>query len=153
MFIVLFFIYPTIQVSNASELSNESCTQINIGETVFAEKIECNWGSNGPQNLKDNFEILFDQSQVLKGDYFLQTMADTGLKVEVDGIEQIDRWNYQSTGHSLDNIDRLLLLNRNNQVNIKMNYREVGGAAGIYSHVVPMGNWLTYRYDNSGLKG
>ncbi|MFB1052144.1 PA14 domain-containing protein, partial [Paraliobacillus sp. JSM ZJ581] len=122
--------------------------------TEKKQDIAYNWGMGGPTSkLTDYFTAIFDQSQTLNGDYFVQTMADNGIYVNANGKTIIDRWFYDASSSELANIDRALLLNQSGETIISTTYRESNNEAGIYSHVVPMGNWLTYRYDNSGLKG
>ncbi|RTR36418.1 hypothetical protein EKG37_02355, partial [Robertmurraya yapensis] len=117
----------------------------------YEKQISYNWGSKGPDGFaSDNFEAIFDQSQALKaGDYHIQTMADDGVRVEVDGQLKIDRLS-PSGGQA----DLALLMNsQSKEYNIKTQYFEATGNAFIYSHVLPFGDWVAYYYPNTNLGG
>ncbi|MBM6619086.1 PA14 domain-containing protein [Bacillus suaedaesalsae] len=114
-----------------------------------AEIVEFNWGNGGPawdSNTVDNFTVDFDQSQHLEnGNYFIQTFADDGVTVDVNGKRVIDRWAYSY----ISNINRALLPNVSAGThNILTKYREGVKSAAIYSHVVPFDSWLAYYYPN-----
>lgn len=114
--------------------------------------VHYNWGSGSPAaNVpKDHFTALFDQSgHFAPGDYFIQTLADDGVKVEVDGNMLIDRWAASS-----GKIDRALWLNVNEgQHNVKTHYYEERGNAVLFSDVVPLDHWVAYYYPNIGMQG
>jgi len=125
----------------------------------LSEKVEAvayNWGNKGPSNqsggsITDHFSVTFDQSQWLEsGDYFIQTLADDGIRVSVNGKKVIDRYYYSYS--SL--IDRALLTDiSKGYYNIIADYREGTGSAYVFSHVVPFDNWLAYYYANSTTSG
>jgi beta-N-acetylglucosaminidase/single-stranded DNA-binding protein len=117
----------------------------------YAKQISYNWGNGGPAGFPvDNFEAVFDQSQYLnRGDYFVQTYADDGIKVEVDGKVKINRWS-DSPGV----MDQELLLNMpSGDHKITTNYYEKTGEAIVYSNVVPFDTWVAYYYPNASLSG
>ncbi|MFZ3590412.1 PA14 domain-containing protein [Bacillus sp. DJP31] len=124
--------------------------------TVFQPKpskeVQYNWGWGSPGNglPADHFTALFDQSgQYKRGDYFIQSFADDGVKVEVDGKYLIDRWSgYTGT------VDRALWLGvTEGQHTIKTHYLENVAIAAVSSHIVPLDSWLAYYYPNNSLTG
>lgn len=112
--------------------------------------VHFNWGKGSPapgiQN--DHFSALFDQSQILNGDYFIQTLADDRVKMIVDGKNAINRWTDSSGA-----IDRAILPNLKGYHSIQTHYYENTGEAAIYSDIVPFDSWLAYYYNNKDLKG
>ncbi|MEI5908345.1 PA14 domain-containing protein [Bacillus spongiae] len=121
---------------------------------VYTEKtpqVEYDWGLGGPNGLNDNFEAHFDQSQELeKGDYFIQTMADDGVRVDVNGNTVIDRLSYSYS--SL--VDRAVLNNTQKGLyDIQTSYQEGIKGSFVYSHVVPFNDWLAYYYPNTTTSG
>ncbi|CAM3981063.1 PA14 domain-containing protein [Mesobacillus zeae] len=120
---------------------------------VYNEKtpiVEYNWGKGGPAGYTDNFEANFDQSQYLnKGNYFIQTLADDGVTVDVDKKRVIDRINYSSKL-----IDRSYLTDvQEGNHEIITHYKEGTGNASVFSHVVPFDSWLGYYYQNTTFSG
>ncbi|PLR90780.1 PA14 domain-containing protein [Bacillus sp. T33-2] len=119
---------------------------------VYAKQIRNNWGWGSPGNgiSGDYFTAVFDQSgSYPAGDYFLQTFADDGVKVEVDGQWPINRW-----GDYTGKVDRALLLGMNGgQHTIKTHYLENVANAAIFSEMVPLGSWLAYYYTNPATTG
>lgn len=118
----------------------------NVDFTETKEALSYNWHRDGPvKNKTDNFTAKFDQSQYLdSGDYFIQTLADDGLIMEVNGETIINRWNYSS-----NIINRSLLTKvSEGQQNITTLYRDGILGASIFSHIVPFGDWLAYYYPN-----
>jgi beta-N-acetylglucosaminidase len=116
-----------------------------------SDQISYNWGNGGPEGFGvDNFKALFDQSRYFNaGDYFIQTYADDGVKVQVDGKWLIDRYT-KFTG----SVDRGLWLGVNaGEHTIKTHYYEGGYSAGVFSHIVPFDSWLAYYYPNETLTG
>lgn len=111
-----------------------------------------NWknGSPAPGIGADNFSAVFREHKPFDGgDYFLQTFADDGVKVEVDGRTQIERWS-----GNWNSIDRALLPQLSNGIHeVKTAYNEASGGAALYSSVVPLDQWLGYYYDNTGVWG
>jgi beta-N-acetylglucosaminidase len=124
--------------------------------TVFTPEpgkaVHYNWGWGSPKSgvPADNFSAVFDQSgNFADGDYFLQTFADDGIKVEVDGKFPINRWS-DFTGK----IDRALWLGVNSgRHTVKTHYYENVASAGVFSDVVPFDSWLAYYYPNETLSG
>ncbi|MEQ2468304.1 PA14 domain-containing protein, partial [Niallia hominis] len=76
-------------------------------DSVYREKTETvqyNWGNGSPSPSipVDNFTAIFDQTRIFEpGNYFIQTLADDGVKVEADGKWLIDRW-----GANTNEVDR-----------------------------------------------
>ncbi|WP_184351837.1 PA14 domain-containing protein, partial [Salirhabdus euzebyi] len=117
----------------------------------YTTQVQENWGYTGPGGFpSDNFKAEFDQSQRLKeGNYFVQTFADDGVQVKVDGKTVINRWT-DYTGI----VDRALLLGvSSGNHNIRTSYYENVSRSFIYSHVVPFDSWLAYYYPNDSLTG
>ncbi|PLR80670.1 PA14 domain-containing protein, partial [Bacillus sp. V33-4] len=113
--------------------------------------VHYNWGWGSPGNgiPADNFTALFDQSGNYAGDYFVQTFADDGVKVEADGQWLIDRW-----GDYTGKVDRALWLGVGaGPHTVKTHYRENVAAAAVFSDVVPLDSWLAYYYPNETLAG
>lgn len=113
--------------------------------------VHYNWGGGSPPNIpKDNFRAIFNQSGSFnKGDYFIQTLADDGIRVMVDGKNVINRWN-----DSGGDINRALWLNASEgSHSIQTEYYENGGDAAVYSDIVPFDSWLAYYYPNRNLAG
>ncbi|MEH7356564.1 PA14 domain-containing protein, partial [Neobacillus drentensis] len=111
-----------------------------------------NWGYGSPASgyPSDYFVADIDQSGTYaKGDYFLQTFADDGVKVEVDGETKINRWTDYTGG-----MEKALWLGvAEGQHTVKTRYLENVAAAGVFSDVVPFGSWLAYYYPNDSLSG
>ncbi|MFC7394698.1 PA14 domain-containing protein [Scopulibacillus cellulosilyticus] len=112
--------------------------------------VHYNWGYGSPAlNIpNDHFSALFDQSQTLNGDYFVQTLADDRVKMAVDGKYVINRWSKSSGA-----LNRAILPNLSGYHIVQTHYYEDTGAAAIYSDIVPFDSWLAYYYNNMDLKG
>lgn len=134
-----------------------------IGVNVHAEEnvytppsdksVHYNWGSGSPDVgfPSDKFTALFDQSRnYAGGDYFIQALADDGVKVEVDGRYLIDRW---SNSPVLVTNRALWTAVQEGQHTVKTHYYEDGGNASVFSDIVPFDSWLAYYYPNSTLAG
>ena len=130
-------------------LNYQLLSQNNIFYSI-SDQVQFNWGEGSPNNLPiDGFEAVFDQSQFLSGDYFIQTLADDRVKVTVDEKEMISKW-YDSPPQ----INQALLLNlQPKKYKIITNYYETTGNAAIYSHIVPFDTWVAYYYNNKNLSG
>ncbi|MCM3727695.1 PA14 domain-containing protein [Neobacillus cucumis] len=118
---------------------------------VKTNTVHYNWGYGNPANIsKDYFSATFDQSRDYQaGDYFLQTIADDGVKVEIDNNSKINRWT-PSNG----SINQALWLNVNQGPHtVKTHYYEGTGQAFVYSDIVPLDHWLAYYYPNNNLQG
>ncbi|PLR83136.1 hypothetical protein CU635_09640, partial [Bacillus canaveralius] len=117
----------------------------------FGKNVQYNWGLSGPATFPtDHFEAVFDQSQnVQAGDHFIQTFADDGVQVEIDGQMFINRWtDYTGTA------DRALWLGASSGSHtIKTRYYDNVLEAGVFSHIVPFDKWLAYYYPNKTLNG
>lgn len=116
-----------------------------------SKQVHYNWGNSGPQGKRsDDFFARFNQSQDLNvGNYFIQTLADDRVRVNVDGKNVIDRWT-DSGGQ----IDRALLTNTKKEFHsIQTEFYENAGLAAIFSDVVPFDSWLAYYYPNIKLEG
>src|SRR5690606_22582423 len=80
----------------------------------------------------------------------IQTLADDGIVMEVDGKKIIDRPKY--SWDSL--VNRALLRNLTpKEYNIKTTYYEGKHNAVVYSDIVPFGDWLAYYYNNENFAG
>ncbi|MEH7356404.1 PA14 domain-containing protein, partial [Neobacillus drentensis] len=116
------------------------------------KEVHYNWGYGSPASgfPIDHFKAEFDQSGTYaKGDYFLQTFADDGVKVEVDGVTKINRWTDYTGG-----IEKALWLGvTDGQHSVKTSYYENVSGAGVFSDIVPFGSWLAYYYPNDSLSG
>ncbi|PLR82605.1 PA14 domain-containing protein, partial [Bacillus sp. V33-4] len=113
--------------------------------------VQYHWGNGSPSSFPaDGFEAVFDQSGYYPGgDYFLQTFADDGVKVEVDGQLLINRWS-DYTGK----VDRALWLGVNaGKHSIQTQYYDNVSTAAVFSHVVPLDSWLAYYFPNETLSG
>lgn len=120
--------------------------------TKIGKEVRYNWGwgSPIPGIPTDYFTGVFDQSGSYEsGDYFIQTFADDGVKVEVNGENLIDRWTDYTGG-----MERALWLgvSGGNQT-VKTHYIENVASAGVYSDIVPLQSWLAYYYPNTKLSG
>lgn len=113
-------------------------------------EVHYNWGAGGPNGLRDNFTATFDQSKNYEsGDYFIQTLADDGVRVEVDGQNLINRWSYAN-----GRMDQALWLGvLGGQHTVKTHYRELLNDAVIFSDIVKLDSWAAYYYPNNQLKG
>ncbi|PFM62723.1 galactose oxidase [Bacillus cereus] len=111
------------------------------------EQVHYNWGNGGPlKNITDNFSATFDQKPEFSGEYFIQTLADDSVRVDVNGKRVIDRWS-----GSTKQIDRAIL--PKDIKSIKTEYHENTGDAAIFSDVVGFGDWIGYYYPNKNLEG
>lgn len=125
--------------------------------TVFTppagQPVHYNWGSKSPGSgiPADDFSAIFDQSRYFEaGDYFIQTQADDGVKVQVDNKFLINRWK----NTSVPVINRSLWTGvKAGKHSIKTHYYEKGGNASVFSDVVPFDSWLAYYYPNRTLSG
>ncbi|WP_462410946.1 PA14 domain-containing protein [Neobacillus sp. Marseille-QA0830] len=137
-------------VGITSGSSVKADTSVYIPETGKPVHYNWGWGSPAPGVGSDHFTSVFDQSgNYAAGDYFLQTFADDGVKVEADGKTLINRWS-DYTGK----VDRALWLGvSGGQHTVKTHYLENVASAAIYSDVVPFGSWLAYYYPNDSLAG
>ncbi|WP_407269360.1 PA14 domain-containing protein [Radiobacillus sp. PE A8.2] len=114
------------------------------------ESIRYNWGKSNPQTgfPVDHFHALFDQSRDFDGqEYFLQTFADDGIRVNVDGQLRINRWSNNR------GVNRAILGPLSGNHSVTTEYYENTGDAAVYSDIVPFGKWLTYFYNNTDLSG
>jgi subtilisin family serine protease/uncharacterized protein YbcV (DUF1398 family) len=120
--------------------------------TVMGKEVHYNWGSGSPGlGLPINYFIgVFDQSGVYsEGDYFIQTFADDGVKVEVNGQSVIDRFTDYTGG-----VERALWAGvSNGNHSIKTTYLENVASAGLFSDIVPFDTWLAYYYTNKTASG
>jgi beta-N-acetylglucosaminidase len=138
----------------ASELLLVPFSQVHAAVPTFTQnggEVHYNWGTGGPPGVPtDNFEAIFTQPKTLPaGDYFVQTVADDGVKVEVDGQAVIDRLNRYTTQP-----DHAILPNVTAGAHtVKTSYREVGGAASVFSDMVPFNKWVAYYYTGENLSG
>ncbi|MBP3039847.1 galactose oxidase, partial [Bacillaceae bacterium Marseille-Q3522] len=118
----------------------------------IGSEVHYNWGYGSPEGVykTDHFTALFDQSKEFSsGDYFIQTTADNGVKVEVDGNWKIERWT-----DDFDTIERELWLNvKEGHHSVKTHYYDDVFGAAVYSDIVPFDSWLAYYYPNQDLKG
>lgn len=117
----------------------------------WGKNVESNWGTGGPATFPaDGFEAIFDQSGYYNGgDYFLQTFADDGVKVNVDGNQLINRW----TGYT-GKVDRALWLGATaGKHSIMTEYYDNVSTAAVFSHVVPFDSWLAYYFPNETMSG
>jgi len=98
---------------------------------------------------KDNFSASYQKLISGNTDYFVQTFADDGVKVSVDGKSIINRWS-----NSAGNMNRGLVtgLSKGDHV-LQTDYYDAGGNAILYADAVPFGDWLAYYYPNTTLKG
>ncbi|MEW8987306.1 MAG: PA14 domain-containing protein, partial [Bacillus sp. (in: firmicutes)] len=129
--------------SNASEIATF--------KPAPGQPVHYYWGGGSPANFPlNNFRAEFDQSRSFEqGDYFLQTLADDGVRVKVDGRYLIDRWT-----DSGGDINRALWLNVNAGLhNVKTEYYENSGEAAVFSDIVPFDSWVAYYYPNKNLAG
>ncbi|MEH7010050.1 PA14 domain-containing protein [Neobacillus niacini] len=149
--------YHTIEVEYYEGSGNANVSvdykQISPNRLFYSANPEVDyyWGSGSPSTFPaDNFEAIFNQSQYLSGgDYFLETISDDGVQVEVDGQTKIDMWN-----SSAGNLNQALLLNQKpGEHSILTRYYEATGLAFVYSHLVKFDDWIAYYYPNSSLSG
>ncbi|WP_246200106.1 PA14 domain-containing protein, partial [Salirhabdus euzebyi] len=126
--------------------------QYNQVETIVGKEVHYNWDKGSPEYgvSSDYFMTSFDQSGMYgRGDYFIQTFADDGIKVEVNEQKVIDRWT-DFTG----TIDKALWLDvPEGHHEVKTHYFENVGRAAVFSDVVPFDSWLAYYYPNRTLSG
>lgn len=139
----------------AAALSSASIPTNSDAASTFrpasGEPVHYYWGAGSPPNIsRDNFTAVFDQSRSFQqGDFFLQTLADDGIRVKADGKTLIDRWS-DSGGI----INRALLLNLSEGAHsVQTEYYERSGDAAVYSDIVPFDSWLAYYYPNRTLSG
>ncbi|MFX3622666.1 MAG: PA14 domain-containing protein [Ectobacillus sp.] len=124
------------------------------GSSVWipGDGVSFNWGIGAPAPSvgADNFSAVFHENKnIAAGDYFVQTLADDGVKVELDGKTVINRWS-PSGGQ----VDRAIVPQLSQGVHkMKTSYFEASGAAVVHSHLVPFNQWLAYYYPNRDLNG
>ncbi|WP_303984862.1 PA14 domain-containing protein [Niallia circulans] len=112
--------------------------------------IKYNWGKSAPNasTNKDNFSASF-YKLLNKGDYFVYTFADDGVRAKINNSILFDRWT-GSSGKA--NKALITNLNQNNNV-FQLDYLEKTGKAFVNADVLPLGQWLGYYYSNTSLKG
>jgi hypothetical protein len=129
---------------------------VDAGSSVYTPEpgkpVHYNWGWESPGSgvPADHFTSDFNQSgNYHGGDYFLQTFADDGVKVEADGKTLINRWvDYNGK------VDRALWLGiKSGKHTVKTRYLENVANAAVFSDVVPFDSWLAYYYPNDQLSG
>jgi beta-N-acetylglucosaminidase len=120
--------------------------------TRSGENVHYNWGLKSPGNgiSSDYYTGIFDQSKNFsKGDYFIQTLADDGVKVEVDGQFPVNRWSDSSAA-----VNRALWVDVIEGFHtVRTHYYENTGGATLYSDILPFDTWLAYYYPNTSLVG
>lgn len=140
--LVLFFF-----VSNVNVYASTSCSKV-YNQTI--KDVHYNWGAGSPKGVcSDYFTAYFDQTRdFAAGDYFVQTYADDGVKVEFDGKYPINRWNDPI------NIYRAFVPQVSKGIHqMKTHFRENKGNAAIFSDIVPFDTWLAYYYSSTSPSG
>ncbi|MCT2535119.1 PA14 domain-containing protein [Aquibacillus koreensis] len=134
----------TIIFANANIVG---ATSANIG----TDPVHFNWGYGSPQGQPvDGFQQSYIQKlNLIQGDYFIQTYADDGVRVDFNGKRVIDRWS-----NSGGTINQALLTNiAKGTHTVKTDYYENKGRAFVFSDTVKFGDWLAYYYPNKTLSG
>ncbi|WP_243388114.1 PA14 domain-containing protein, partial [Bacillus kexueae] len=141
-----------LELTQRSKISLNYFRDENKSYVRKEQRVHYNWGYNAPSSsiTPDYFTAIFDQSGTYNaGDYFVQTLADDGVKVEVDGKWLIDRWSPSS-----GTINRALWLNvQEGTHTVKTHYYEGSGRAVLFSDIVPFDHWIAYYYPNKDVKG
>lgn len=131
-----------------------SLTPVDSTDNTYVQNggdVHYNWGYGSPAGFSsDYFHAKFNQTKSLAaGDYFIQTQADDGVKVNVDGNTVIDRFT-----PSAGQIDTAIVPGLSGGTHtIQTNYLEETGNAFVFSDIVPFDNWLAYYYNNETLSG
>ena len=106
------------------------------------EAVDFSWGGGGPGSgvSKKNFSMRWTGRLMApaNGTYRLQTLADDGVRVWVNGILLIDHW--QSHAASTPDISAELNLQAGDQPPIVVEYWEGNGASTIRLQWVTPGN-------------
>jgi beta-N-acetylglucosaminidase len=115
------------------------------------DKIDYNWKLGSPHSSIPNnyFSARFTKQISGSNDYFVQTFVDDGIKLKIDGKAVIDRTHY-----SPEFLDTAIVTNLGKGTHkVEADYIENSNDAFIYADVVPFGDWVSYYYNNSNLKG
>ena len=116
----------------------------------YGGNIHYNWGINHPnvEIPNDNFRGIFDNVGWYQGgDYFVQTVADDSVRVEINNHEVLK-------SDSLGQTERALWLNvAKGDYRTVTYYEEKVGDAYIFSDIVPFNSWLAYYYPNKEMSG
>ena len=109
-----------------------------------------NWDYSAPNSTtqKDSFSASYFKL-LSKGNYFIHTYADDGIKASLNGKTLFSRWS-GSTGK--ENKAIITNIAQNNNI-LQLDYLEKTGKAFIQADVLPFGQWLGYYYPNNSLKG
>ncbi|MRH43929.1 hypothetical protein GH741_14900, partial [Aquibacillus halophilus] len=145
----------TISSLMTSQLVLGANDNFNPDFTSDVANIHFNWGTGKPDLAKspDNFTARYRQMKVLNpGDYFVQTLADDGVRVTVDEGELKPKIDRLTSFSNRTDSSLWLGVSAGNHM-ITTDYLELANDAAVFSDVVPFGSWLAYYYDNPYLKG
>ncbi|MGL4818660.1 MAG: glucosaminidase domain-containing protein [Bacilli bacterium] len=110
--------------------------------------IAYNWGTNGPQKgaPKDNYQAEIKRTvNTTEGDYWLQAYGD-------DHAELL--WDNKQVTTSTKNIKRTYLPNvTQGQHTLTANVTDRAGESAVFADVVPVNDWIAYKYDNANASG
>jgi len=137
--------YPNEQLTGLGVVSGGN------GSINSISQIKFNWGKNSPiKNINaDNFSASFIKKISGNQDYFVQTFADDGVRVSVNGKKPIDKW-HTSAGELHQGLITGL---GSGHHDVQVDYFERGGNAFVYADVVPLNHWLAYYYPTTTPKG
>ena len=129
---------------------NNTSTSGNGVVSTSISDIKYNWGTSSPIKAINNNNFSSSYYKLLnKGDYYVHTLADDGVKASINNNLLINSWA-SSSGKS----NKALITNLTSDNNIfRLDYLEKTGKAFVYGDVLPLGQWLGYYYSNNSLKG
>ncbi|PAD35218.1 PA14 domain-containing protein [Terribacillus saccharophilus] len=125
-----------------------------VGGNNTRQKVDAvsyNWGTGKPYSEvnADNFSARY--MKLLEGgkDYFIQTNADDGIRVNLDDERIIDRWSNSSGKTDFATITGL----KNGDHKLSIDYFENTGEAAISANIGSFGDWIASYYNNTNLSG
>ncbi len=114
------------------------------------DSIALDWGKGSPLGMpSDNFSM--NLSRYIEGskDYYVQTYADDGVRVSIDGKKVIDR--FTNADGKMDSA--VFSAGSDKKILANVDYFEDSKWAYVFADVVPIGDWVAYYYNNTELKG
>ncbi|MEM9540783.1 MAG: CARDB domain-containing protein [Cyanobacteria bacterium P01_E01_bin.42] len=120
----------TAKYFNNTKLFGEPVFEENLGKNIAFSK---NWGSGGPDSLRDNFSAQMTTERYLEpGLYQITTNADDGIRVKIGNQTIINRWQEQD---SMTNSG--FYRSSGETVSIVVEYFESGGDASLNFDLKP----------------
>ncbi|UOR11643.1 PA14 domain-containing protein [Halobacillus amylolyticus] len=135
----------------ASHYNSTSPMGNGIVETNKSHKeINFKWGFGSPYNgiRSDYFSSSFFKRLDPNQNYFVKTFADDRVRVSVNGDFVLNRWS-NSAGEE----DAGLITGLEPSNIVQVDYMDNTREATLLADVLPVGDWMSYYYNNNNLDG